>query len=236
MRSALHDRPNEGSKARIAKAIGIGAAASALTTTTAAAHPAVASGAWIGKWIRIAMATVTAGALGTILVLSRHETAAPAPVPPATTATAEVVPTVAQAGPVPATADPPTVDVGSLPRAPSARPTATLPTASARAAGSDTPSLSSELAALEDARASLNAGKARDALAKLDAYDREFPAGHLRDEATVLRVEALIRSGDPASAQALAESFLAASPSSPYGTRVRSLLGAQGTESPGNRP
>jgi hypothetical protein len=236
MRSALHDAANEGSKARIATAIGIGAAGSALTTTTTAARPVAASGASIAKWIRIGMATVTAGALGTILVLSRHQTAARAPVPPSTTATAEVVPTVAQPGPAPATADPPTVDVSSLPRARSARWTATLPTASARAAGGDAPSLSAELAALDDARASLSAGKARDTLAKLDAYDREFPAGHLRDEATVLRVEALIRSGDGPAAQALGQRFLAASPSSAYGARVRSLLAAQGTESPSNGP
>ena len=45
-------------------------------------------------------------------------------------------------------------------------------------------------------------------------------------EATVLRVEALVRAGDRSAAARVGNAFLAGNPQSPYATRIRSLLGA----------
>jgi outer membrane protein assembly factor BamD (BamD/ComL family) len=49
----------------------------------------------------------------------------------------------------------------------------------------------------------------------------------LGTEAAVLRIEALSQNGDATHAKALAESFLAKNPNSPYAARLRSLTGAR---------
>lgn len=85
------------------------------------------------------------------------------------------------------------------------------------------PVLYGEVAALEGVRTALDHGDSRDALRKLDAYDVAFPRSVLAEEATVLRVDALSQSGDPAAAAALARSFLAANPSSPHAAHLRAL-------------
>jgi hypothetical protein len=46
----------------------------------------------------------------------------------------------------------------------------------------------------------------------------------LAPEATVLRIEALLESGDRAQASALAERFETSNPKSPYTERIRSIL------------
>jgi len=116
--------------------------------------------------------------------------------------------------------------VASVAPAPSA-------TAPRRAPASATPSanedlgLAAEVAALERARSALGSGDASQALRALDDYQRAFPRGTLGQEATVLRIEALARSGNAAGARALADRFLAANPSSPYAHRIRHLVGQQ---------
>ena len=72
-------------------------------------------------------------------------------------------------------------------------------------------------------RASLAGGDASAALAELDAYRRAFPDAALDDEATVLRVNALLLRGDRSAATVLANRFLAAHPSSPHAPRLRTL-------------
>jgi len=51
------------------------------------------------------------------------------------------------------------------------------------------------------------AGRAEAALAALDDYDRRFPAGLLRDESRLARVEALLALGRPAAARSLLEAW-----------------------------
>jgi hypothetical protein len=82
-----------------------------------------------------------------------------------------------------------------------------------------------QLQALEQARGALAAGDAPRALSILDAYASAFPHASMAPEATVLRVEALVRAGDTASAERLGSAFLAGQPQSPYAAHVRSLIG-----------
>jgi outer membrane protein assembly factor BamD (BamD/ComL family) len=65
------------------------------------------------------------------------------------------------------------------------------------------------------------------ALGLLAEYDRLFPAGGLRPEATVLRIEALFENGERSSALEAVDRFLASHPGSPHEARLRSLI-AQG--------
>jgi hypothetical protein len=89
----------------------------------------------------------------------------------------------------------------------------------ARAA--ETSDLHAELVALEAVRAATTAGRPREALRQLDHYDATFPAGKLREEAAVLRIEALAERGDSVAARAAADQFLHDSPNTVYAARVR---------------
>ncbi len=86
------------------------------------------------------------------------------------------------------------------------------------------PSLAEEVAAIKSAKAALASGNAAQALRELDGYKTRFPRGRLAQEATVVRIEALIREGDASAAESLAERFLASHANSPYATRVRTLI------------
>jgi outer membrane protein assembly factor BamD (BamD/ComL family) len=79
---------------------------------------------------------------------------------------------------------------------------------------------------VERARAAMNSGNPAQALSVLDAYTDRFPHPSLLPEATVLRIEALMKAGDPAAARRAADAFLAANTTSPYADRIRTILGA----------
>lgn len=85
-------------------------------------------------------------------------------------------------------------------------------------------SVSAELAVLDRSHAALAAGEPARALAILDEYMSAFPRGTMGPEATVLRVEALVKAGDRRAAARAAEALLATSPGSPYARRIESLL------------
>jgi hypothetical protein len=85
-------------------------------------------------------------------------------------------------------------------------------------------SLSEEVHALDAARRELAAGRARSALTTIDAYRARFPQGSLRTEATVLRVEALLGSGNRAAAELEANAIVRAAPGSRHAARVLDLL------------
>jgi alpha-beta hydrolase superfamily lysophospholipase len=115
-----------------------------------------------------------------------------------------------------------------------AKPTVTAPERGGEAAANPSahapsvrtqPDISSEIAAIDEARTVLRAGKPSEALAALDRYDAKFARGALRVEATALRIEALLGSGKRDRATALANAFLARHAKSPYAARVRALIG-----------
>jgi outer membrane protein assembly factor BamD (BamD/ComL family) len=80
------------------------------------------------------------------------------------------------------------------------------------------------VAALDSARDALRGGDARDALARLEDFDRRFPHGVLAQEAEALRIETLAKQGEDDVARALAERFLRDHPTSPHASRMRLLL------------
>jgi TolA-binding protein len=83
--------------------------------------------------------------------------------------------------------------------------------------------LREEIRLLDQVRAALSSGSHRRALSLLSAHAERFPRGTFRQEAGVLRMEALDRSGDKARARALATKFLADHPKSPHVERVRRI-------------
>jgi TolA-binding protein len=85
-------------------------------------------------------------------------------------------------------------------------------------------SLARELALIEASRAEVLRKNPTAALNTLSKYRKEFPKGTLLAEATVLRVEALIASGNRAAATEVGGAFLKRSPNSPYSRRISSLL------------
>jgi hypothetical protein len=85
------------------------------------------------------------------------------------------------------------------------------------------PALAAELAALKAAQSSLASGDAASTLRLVRDYRRAFPGGRLKQEATMLEIEALLRLGEREKAERLAEPLL--SGQSLYAARIRSLLG-----------
>ena len=84
--------------------------------------------------------------------------------------------------------------------------------------------LAQEMSLLDDAE---RAGRRNDygsALASLDAYERAFPDGALAAEAQVLRISALLGSGNQTAARERARSFLERYAPSPLAARVRAMI------------
>jgi hypothetical protein len=123
------------------------------------------------------------------------------------------------AAPSPVTAVPPVA--GASPHGSTASFESPPPATSADRQAS---SLSEEVHSLDAARRELAAGHARSALTAIDAYRARFPQGSLRTEATVLRVEALLGSGDRAAAEREANAIVRAAPGSRHAARVLDLL------------
>lgn len=97
--------------------------------------------------------------------------------------------------------------------------------ASANGGAAGPSALTREVRAIDVARAALDRGDAGGALAALDQHDRDFPAGPLRTEADVLRVDALVARGNRAAAKALAQQLLARDPASAHAKHLRSVVG-----------
>lgn len=103
---------------------------------------------------------------------------------------------------------------------PKESPSPVRPSAEPRAEAS----LAAEAHVLERARLEIVEHRAAAALATLDGYDRSFPFGSLRPEATALRVEALATAGDRSAARSLGAHFLAKYPEHPAASRVRRAM------------
>ncbi len=86
------------------------------------------------------------------------------------------------------------------------------------------PGLSQEVAFLDAARQMVGTNPAG-TLRALDDYQSQFPHGDLAPEALVLRIEALVRSGQRPAADELAREYLARNPGSPHARKIRALLG-----------
>ena len=88
----------------------------------------------------------------------------------------------------------------------------------------DDSTLARELARVGAARSALAAGDPARTLTLLDAYDAEFPKGAFTIEVSVLRIEALARSGQVEEARKLGDRFLAQHPDGAFARRVTATL------------
>jgi hypothetical protein len=103
--------------------------------------------------------------------------------------------------------------------------TAGTPWAPAATASASARGLSDEIALLDATRAALARADGNQALRLLDTYNRDFAHPALGQEATLLRIEALLHAGRRAEAYSLARQIIARQPTGPHAARVRSLLG-----------
>jgi outer membrane protein assembly factor BamD (BamD/ComL family) len=104
----------------------------------------------------------------------------------------------------------------------------TAPTAPATVAPTQTasaPTLAEELALVDSARTMLASGDYAGAIRFVNKYESRFPRGAFTHEAEVVRIDAVVRSGQRAAAIAAAKRFVAAYPTSPHAPRMRALIG-----------
>jgi outer membrane protein assembly factor BamD (BamD/ComL family) len=83
--------------------------------------------------------------------------------------------------------------------------------------------LRQQLELLQQARSLLRSGQPKEALVALDRYESELGGTDLRDEAALLRIEALAAQGRAAEAAALARRFVLEHPDSPLAERAQRL-------------
>ena len=221
LRLARSEGPSGESRRRILAGLGVAVAAGTVSQSSAAASKGAASVASRSALKWGIFGSVLVGAAAVALLVTRHPApkASPSPANPAVaTALPAPVPSPALAAPA-ATADStPVTKLEDLPTLPDSSATD-----AARAAAA--PSLADEVAAIKSAKGALAAGNAAQSLRELDAYKTHFPHGRLAQEASVVRIEALLKSGNQAAANTLADRFLAAHADSPYAARVHTLIG-----------
>jgi TolA-binding protein len=166
------------------------------------------------SWLKVALVGLASAGAGAGYFAYQHRTAEKPPIvappPPAPTVVLRVV-----AAPEP---------VASV--TPSVAPPA-VPSVRARPVASGAGDLREEIRLLDQARAAVRAGSHARALKLLESYERRYPRGQFLQEAQVLRVEALGKSGNVQAAHALGKKFLAEHPDSPHVERVESVTGAR---------
>lgn len=237
LRSAEADEPPRNGAVELAAALGVSAALTSAKVAAASAAaaselPAVGSASTMasamakGKLVagKLALKHLAIGAGGIALAGTVAITALPhAPaVPYATAPTAQHVAAharkaarVASSEPVVtplAASDDPAMPMPSLPESP--KPAAR------------SPSVSEEITRLEAVRGALATNDAARALALLDAYDGAHKRGTLREEAAILRIEALSRAHRADEARRATIDFLHAYPRSVHIPRLRAGLEA----------
>ena len=85
------------------------------------------------------------------------------------------------------------------------------------------PDLREEIRLLDLARNAVKGQKPQDALTSLDVYSTRFPAGAFRQEASILRMQALAQRGDVSQASSIAKQFVESHPNSPYVRRASDI-------------
>jgi hypothetical protein len=235
LRAARHQAP-PGAKQRAWLAASSVAGTTVLAAGTAAAGSATSAGSALAKAGTIATLKLVVGVTSVAAVTGAvayqvayraplpawmveaptrsSVTRSSAPSPQATVAAQATLHVDAPSAAPPQVAAPP----ASAPQAP---PQAARATVVPNANGT---TVATELALLDRAHIAIAAGAPAQALALLDDYVEKFPHGTLEPEATVLRVEALVKAGDRRAAGRAAEALLASSPDSPFARRIESLL------------
>ena len=224
LEASRRERPSARAQARALRALGVAVGATTIGTTAPVAAAAATKGGltFLSKIVILSLVGGGVVAGGATVRAVRHATQAPPrpavvavakPVSPAPARTEESTAMSAStlaSPPSSASIEVPRVHAGAPPRLP-------------RPVSSNDP-LARELKALELAHRALAAHDPRSALALLDRYRAQFPGGSLSSEATVLRAQALLESGDRAGAQAVADAYVSAHPDSPYAKRLKETV------------
>ncbi len=230
LRAGASEEPSDRSMQRAAAAIGVAVGLSATATGTAAATAVGKVGFWSAfKW-------VGAGALviGGITLGAHRINEANAPLSAVTPQRSVQVDMGEPSRASPAAADPAPSEVADTPEeeAPADESANPKPGAKARAkrSSAEVPSdpavsIREQTAMIDAARRQLRAGNPGGAVAELDRYHKKYKQGMFGQEAIMLRIEALSRSGNRSAARQLAQRFLASKPSSQYAQRIESLVG-----------
>jgi hypothetical protein len=250
LRAAQSERPADAAVDRTLAALGVGAVGAALTSGAAASQGAAAGAAaaaskagalsTAGMLVAAAKWGAAGIATGAVFLGAVHGVAGlvDAPSKPLEPAAAQ-----APATPAPVARPAPTAQMRSAeesddnPQAPQhAAPLAPEPAATRAALPAPRPveapatevisaeRLAEEVRIVDRARAALAGGRATDALAALDDYDR-LPAGRrFVPETLYLRMEALLRLGQRDAARRVAERLAVAHPNAPQAARARDVL------------
>ena len=207
----------------------------------------VGAGALV-KWVGVAVAVACAGSALTNASLARRRSVPahlPVSAPAAMLSPSEAPPPNRAPGATGAGSQSPSSEGSDLEPRPKATGTASdrvTHVASQRSAREELSAASSveprpasllqaEVAALDRVRASLAERNAARALQELDAYERAFPNSDFAEEGTVLRIDALVDSGDVAAARVLARRFLLTNPATPHAAHLSQLLDAHNLRS-----
>ena len=220
LRLARSEGPSHENRRRILAGLGMGVAAATVSQTGGAAQfsSSASSSAISSAAVKWGVASIVAVGVSVVAFMSLR---APAPRPLVTNSSVGIL--TASTAPVTPSL-PPSIDTTELVPVTKVEDLPTL-SADADAKAQSAPSLAEEVAAIKSAKAALAAGNAGQSLHELDAYRSRFPRGRLVQEASVVRIEALLKSGDSAAANAMADRFLAANADSPYAARVHTLIG-----------
>lgn len=210
--------PAAAAKAKAASALGIGGAAAVgaagagtagalkLIGVVAVAAAAFGGGLWVGDHRARAELKPQLSAPLSAPPPTPHEEPPPPP------EQAETPPPAAPIEPQP----PPTTEA-----APKSKP------ATRSTPGESADALTQELAAIDRARMALRNGDAALTLKTLAEYERAFPQGVMKTEAALVRIEAMVASGDRASAEKEATRLLSSGAPQLVQQRVQRLLDAK---------
>ncbi len=231
LRSAADDGPAPAALDRELARLGLATVAGTVALTAASGATAKVGAASLLSTtfakVTIVATIALVGAGG--YVATREPAPATAPPPATSTASLRILPSAAPvasatAAPVVATAEPVVTAPEPVTAAPAREKAATRPTTSAAIAEERTRTLAAEVALIDRAR-TLARSSPGEAMTALDEYARTFPEGSLRDEAAVVRVEALLAAGRRADAARTAQPYLRDRPNTPIARRLTDLLG-----------
>ena len=222
--AAVSDAPSAASRAEIAGRLGIsfdGGGGPSDPSAPSSGASSVASGSASWGTLLIGLGAIGTVAL-TVSVMQSNDVVVPPSEPPPVAQPPLLPPTQAQ--PI-ASSDPPLIGEPSISErleTRSTQPAHRIRTAVPAIVTTEA-TLADELAAIDIAR-NLLPHEPSAAMAQLDAYRQNFPRQRFAQEATVVRIEALIASGDRPRAEALGTAFLEQHGNSPPATRVRRLI------------
>ncbi len=210
LKSWQGERPSAAARDKTLAVLGLGGGVGIAAAGGSIAPKAIAAG-WlaIAKWLSLGVVALSA-ALGVTYAIQHARS--PHDVADTVQATATVPKTVL----APAKPADTQVAVVELPETTSRTTTRPVPPAAS--------SLVQQVAAVDRARAALDAGDAARARHLVDSYEAEYPNGAVMQEAEVVRIEALVHEGNRAEADRVGKRFLSAYPKTPHAVRVRALL------------